>query len=46
MHAMTFPTVIELPQRLEPLTRDTFVMPASSVRAPSPTGPGVRRIVD
>jgi len=25
---MTFPTVTELPQRLEPLSRDTFVVTA------------------
>jgi hypothetical protein len=40
---MTFPTVVELPPRLEPLTRDTFVVTVARVRD---AAPAVRRIVD
>lgn len=43
---MTFPTVVELPQRLEPLSRDTFVELAPRVRAATVAVPAVRRILD
>ena len=39
---MTFPTVVELPQKLEPLTKDTFVPTAGA----SVVVTGRRRIVD
>ena len=41
---MTFPTVTKLPQKLEPLTEDTFVVSAASGRDVLPAGG--RRIVD
>lgn len=43
---MTFPTVIELPRRLEPLSRDTFAEPATRAGAATLAAPAVRRIVD
>jgi hypothetical protein len=41
--AMTFPTVTEVPAKLEPLTRDTF---GGSAKAAAIVAPVRRRIVD
>jgi hypothetical protein len=43
---MTFPIVIELPQVLEPLSRDTFVESAARADDVPVVGPVRRRIVD
>ena len=46
MLAMTFPIVTELPQQLEALTRDTFVVTTDRGLPTTPTGSVLRRIVD